>query len=162
MPYQREQCSTLRKAEQAFLDVLQADGYNDISIRNLCERVLEPYQIRISGICVRQPRSIPEDAEGEGEFTEYDMCSLPSVAPDCKYFGSMQGFLVYMDRAMYDSHCEEQLIIAVMFLLIGKLDKELLRKMTALSSANELYKAYPVFYRAVVTIGQVLKKGSAL
>ena len=67
-----------------------------------------------------------------------------------------------MDRVMYDSRCEEQLIIAVMFLLIGKLDKELFRKMTALSSANELYKAYPVFYRAVVTIGQVLKKGSAL
>ena len=162
MPNQREQDLTLRKAEQAFLDVLQADCCNDKSIRNVWDRVLVSCRIRITGICIRQSRFIPKDAVGEGEFTECDMCSLPSVAPDCKYFGSGQGFRVYMDRTMYDSRCEEQLIIACMFLLIEDMDKELFEKMTAFSFAHELYKAYPVFYRAVVRIGQVLKKGSAL
>lgn len=80
MPNQREQDLTLRKAEQAFLDGLQADCYNDKSIRNVWDRALNSCEIRISGFRIRQSHFIPEDAEGEGGFTECDMCSLPSVA----------------------------------------------------------------------------------
>ena len=68
MPNQREQDLTLRKAEQAFLDVLQVDGYNDKSIRNVCDRALTSCQIRISVLGIRPSHSIPEDAEGRGIY----------------------------------------------------------------------------------------------
>lgn len=162
MPYTTTQDLFLRKAEQTFLDVIQASFCKNKSCRNLWNEVLGTEQIRISQICIRKPCSSPEDAaEGSSSFGAEDVYLLPAVAPCCEYSEHVQGFRVYMDRKMFDLCYDEQMILACLILMSIRDNKEFFKSICKHSSTHELYKASPTIHGTVVTISQALKKCSA-
>lgn len=158
MPYSTTQVF-LRKAVQTFLGVIQANYCKNKSCRNIWNKVLGTKQIQISQICIRKPCSAPEDTVEDNIASGADDVNLiPTVAPYCEYSEHMQGFRVYMDRRMFDSCYEEQMILACLILMANKENKEFFRSICKHSSKHELYKAYPAIHSAVVTISEALKK----
>lgn len=160
MSYKAAQDFNVSKAEQTLLDVIQACERSDETLLSICNKALSLSHCRIVQIKVRQYVPDAESVKEENEKNSSDEYHfLPSVGPAYECLEYMQGLQVYMDEKMFKFFFEEQMIIICLLLLGGK---EMFDAFNRLSFTHEAYREFPSFHRAVTTIRQALKYGSAL